>query len=127
MARILIIDDDVQILKMLRKMLEHEGYEVVDAADGNKGIRLYREDPTDLVITDIIMPEKEGIETIIDLRREFPEIKIIAMSGGGHTAAESYLHMAKGLGAMRTLSKPFVKGELLEAIEALETKSNNYV
>ena len=125
MARILIIDDDVQILKMLRKMLESEGYEVVDAVDGNKGLKLYREDPTDLVITDIIMPEKEGIETIIDLRREFPEAKIVAMSGGGHGEAESYLHMAKRLGAQRTLTKPFGKGELLEAIGAFENKSCN--
>jgi DNA-binding response OmpR family regulator len=125
MERILIIDDDVQILKMLRKMLEHEGYEVVDATDGNKGIRIYREDHTDLVITDIIMPEKEGIETIVDLRREFPEVKIIAMSGGGHGKAESYLHMAKVLGAMRTLSKPFGKEELLEAIGVFENKSYN--
>ena len=98
-------------------------YEVVAAADGNKGLRLYREDPTDLVVTDIIMPEKEGIETIIDLRREFPEVKIIAMSGGGHGKPDSYLHMAKGLGAQRTLTKPFGKKELLEAIGALEDKS----
>ena len=125
MARILIIDDDVQILKLLRKMLENEGYDVVDAVDGNKGLKLYREDPTDLVITDIIMPEKEGIETIIDLRREFPEAKIVAMSGGGHGEAEPYLHMAKGLGAIRTLTKPFGKEELLEAIGALENKSCN--
>jgi len=125
MARILIIDDDVQILKMLRKTLEHEGHEVVDAADGNKGLRLYRENPTDLVITDIIMPNKEGIETIGALRREFPEAKIIAMSGGGQIEAEEYLHMAKLLGAQRTLTKPFQNEELLEAIGALENKSCN--
>ena len=122
MTRILIIDDDIQILKMLRKTLEREGHEVIDAADGNKGLRLYREDPTDLVITDIVMPEKEGIETIIDLRREFPEAKIIAMSGGGQIEAESYLSMAKRLGAQRTLTKPFQNEELLEAIEALVDK-----
>ena len=122
MARILIIDDDVQILKMLRKMLELEGHEVVDAADGNKGLKLYRDAPTDIIITDIIMPEKEGIETIIELRREFPEVKIIAMSGGGNAGPEEYLHMAKGLGAQRTLTKPFENEELLEAIGALEDK-----
>jgi len=122
MTRILIIDDDIQILKMLRKTLEREGHEVIDAADGNKGLRLYREDLTDLVITDIVMPEKEGIETIIDLRREFPEAKIIAMSGGGQIEAESYLSMAKRLGAQRTLTKPFQNEELLEAIEALVDK-----
>jgi len=122
MTRILIIDDDIQILKMLRKTLEREGYEVVDATDGNKGLKLYRKDPADLVITDIVMPEKEGIETIIDLRREFPEAKIIAMSGGGQIEAESYLSMAKRLGAQRTLTKPFQNEELLEAIEALVDK-----
>jgi DNA-binding response OmpR family regulator len=125
MSRILIIDDDVQILKILRKMLEYEGHEVVDAADGNKGLRLYQENPTELIIIDLIMSEKEGIETIIDLRREFPEVKIIAMSGGGHGEPDSYLHMAKGLGAQRTLTKPFGKEELLEAIGVFENKSCN--
>ena len=94
MARILIIDDDVQILSMLRQTLEREGYEVVEASDGEQGEKLFREKPTDLIITDLIMPEKEGVETIKEIRSEFPETKIIAMSGGGRIGPEMYLNFA---------------------------------
>jgi len=83
MARILIIDDESQIRSMLRLMLERVGYEVDEAPDGLEGIRQYREDPADLIITDLIMPNKDGIGMIIDLKKEFPKVKIIAMSGGG--------------------------------------------
>ena len=119
MPLILIIDDDDQLRGMLREMLERAGYEVADAPNGKEGIRLYRENPADLVVTDLIMPEKEGIETIIELRREFPDVKIIAMSGGGTIEAEKYLRMAKGLGAVRTLTKPIERKELLEAVREL--------
>ena len=85
MARILIIDNDVQILNMLRQTLEREGYDVLKASNGKQGIRLHREEPVDLIITDIIMPEKEGIETILELKRDYPDVKIIAISGGGRT------------------------------------------
>ncbi|MCP4575068.1 MAG: response regulator [Deltaproteobacteria bacterium] len=114
---ILVIDDDETIRALLRTILEMEGYRVVDALDGDKGIRRYQESPTDLVITDLIMPGKEGIETIRDLRREFPHVKIIAVSGGGRIGPDSYLKMAKGVGALRTLSKPFDRTELLKAIK----------
>mgnify|MGYP002641283528 CR=1 FL=1 len=114
---ILVIDDDKNIRTLLRTILEREGYRVVDALDGDKGIRRYQESPTDLVITDLIMPGKEGIETIRDLRREFPHVKIIAVSGGGRIGPDSYLKMAKGVGALRTLSKPFDRMALLKAIE----------
>ena len=114
---ILVIDDDKNIRTLLRTILEREGYRVVDALDGDKGIRRYQESPTDLVITDLIMPGKEGIETIRDLRREFPHVKIIAVSGGGRIGPDSYLKMAKGVGALRTLSKPFDRLALLKAIE----------
>jgi len=113
---ILVIDDDDQFRGMLREMLERAGYEVADAPNGKEGIRLYRENPADLVVTDIIMPEKEGIETIMDLRREFPEVKIIAMSGGGRIDPEEYLHMAEKLGAKRTFAKPVEREELLKAV-----------
>ena len=119
MARILIIDDDVQILDMLRQTLEREGFEVVDAPNGEEGIRLYREDPADLIITDIIMPEKEGIETIMELKRDFPDVKIIAISGGGRVDPEEYLHMAEKLGAKRTFAKPVEREDLLKAIQEL--------
>jgi len=119
MKRILVIDDDVQVRQMLRQMLEREGYEVVDAPDGKEGIRLYRDEPADLIITDIIMPEKEGIGTIFELRRDFPDVKIIAISGGGRLVNKNDcldLCRAKGIPAF---SKPFDRKELLEAIQKL--------
>lgn len=119
MARILIIDDDVQILDMLRQTLEHEGYEVMEAPNGKEGVRLYREDQADLIITDIIMPEKEGIETIMEIKRDFPDVKIIAISGGGRVDPEEYLHMAEKLGAKRTFAKPVEREDLLKAIQEL--------
>ena len=117
MARILIIDDDVQVLDMLGQTFEQEGYEVIIAANGKEGIRLYREDPADLIITDLIMPEKEGIETIRELKRDFPDVKIIAISGGGRLDPEGYLHTAKMLGANRTFTKPVKREELLKAVK----------
>lgn len=116
MPLILIIDDDNHVRGMLRQTLERAGYDVLDAPNGKEGMNLYRQDPADLVITDLIMPEKEGIETIIELRREFPDVKIIAMSGGGIIEPETYLRMAKGLGAVRTLTKPIERKDLLEAV-----------
>jgi CheY-like chemotaxis protein len=119
MGRILIIDDDVQILNMLRQILEREGYEVVSAINGNEGIRLYREKPTDLIITDLIMPEKDGIETIMELRRDFPDVKIIAISGGGRSHPRPYLNSAKELGAQYAFAKPVKREELLKAVREL--------
>jgi len=120
MARILIIDDENEIRGLYRRILESAGHEVTEAGDGDEGIRLYREMRHDLVITDIIMPEKEGIETIMDLCRDFPDTKIIAISGGGQAMPGSTcLNLAKRLGAASTLAKPFSKQELLEAVEAV--------
>jgi len=119
MARILIIDDDTQFLLMLCRMLEREGYEVIGASDGKEGIRLFSEKPCDLIITDLIMPEKEGIETIRELRRDFPQVKIIAISGGGRVGPEDYLKIAGRLGAVRTFSKPVPREELLRAVREL--------
>ena len=119
MPLILVIDDDDQVRGMLREMLGRAGYEVADAPNGKEGIRLYRQNPADLVITEIIMPEKEGIETIMDLRREFPGVKIIAMSGGGSIGPEDYLYMARRLGANRTFAKPLERDELLKAVGEL--------
>ena len=119
MARILVIDDDDQILRTLHQVLEMEGHEVVDASNGKEGMRLFREQGAGLIITDIVMPEKEGLETIMELRRDFPDIKIIAISGGGRVDPESYLTLAKGFGALRTLAKPFEREELLVAVREL--------
>ena len=120
--RILIIDDDERTRKLFRKILEAESYEVIEASDGNEGIKLYRQDPTDLVITDIIMPEKEGIETIMELKKDFPDVKVIAVSGGGHEEAESYLNIAKKVGAAEALTKPIKNDELVEIIANILNK-----
>ncbi len=114
---ILVIDDDEIIRHLFRDILEREGYTVLDAPDGNKGLKQYRENPTDLVITDLIMPNKEGIETIRDLRREFPDIKIIAVSGGGRIGPDSYLQMARNFGALHALTKPIDRKTLLKTVE----------
>ena len=110
MARILIIDDDTRILDTYCSMLEHGGYEVVVATNGNEGIRTFKEELPDLVITDIFMPEKEGLETIRELKQDFPDVKIIAISGGGvgrNAAPEHYLKLAKRFGAMCTLHQTY--------------------
>jgi len=117
MALILIIDDEPQIRSMLKLMLERDGYEVAEAPDGIEGIRSYRQNPADLIITDLIMPNKDGIGVIIDLKKEFPDVKIIALSGGGLNKPEGYLKGAKKLGAACTLTKPIDRGEMLRAIK----------
>ncbi len=116
MARILIIDDEDELRSMLRQMLEQAGHEVTEAVNGAEGIQSYERDRHDLIITDIIMPEKEGVETIIALRRADPDLPIIAISGGGRLEATDFLTMTKKLGARRTLSKPFRRDQLLEAV-----------
>jgi len=119
MARILVIDDDEQVLDMLYESLTREGYDVLKASNGEQGLRLYREKSVDLIITDIIMPEKEGIETIIELRQDFPNVKIIAISGGGRAGTKDYLQMAKIFGVQRTFTKPVAREQLLDAIKEL--------
>ncbi len=117
MARILIVDDEDEIRNMLRQMFEREGFEVVEAPDGKEALKIFRKEQTDLVITDIIMPEQEGLETIIKLKKEFPKVKIIAMSGGGIIEPEPYLNMAEKVGALRTFTKPVKREEILETVK----------
>ena len=119
MARILVIDDDEQLRRMLCLALGREGYVVVEAGDGNEGLHQLREAPVDLIITDLLMPEKEGLETIMDIRREFPDVKIIAMSGGGQARNLNFLRVAERLGAQRTMSKPFHIHALLAVVQEL--------
>jgi CheY-like chemotaxis protein len=100
-------------------MLEREQHEVAEALDGMQALKLCRQQPFDLVITDILMPNKEGLETIIEMRREHPGIKIIAMSGGGRTGNLEFLDAAEMMGAHKTLGKPFSRQEMSEAIREL--------
>jgi len=109
---ILIIDDDVLICQLLRRILEQQGHRVTDAQDGRKGLNALQADPADLVITDLIMPGMEGIETIMEFKRRYPGTKIIAMSGGGVGKGTDYLSMAGKFGALRTIAKPFTIAEL---------------
>ncbi len=118
MERILIIDDDEFILRALRRILQSEGYEVFEAEDGEAGMKLFREKLPDLVITDIIMPNKEGIETIREMIHERPGAKIIAMSGGGKgIQADMYLKICRKLGVKKTLKKPYEREELVSTVK----------
>ena len=119
MARILIIDDEDLIRGMLRQMFERAGYEVADAPNGKVGMQLYREHVADLIVTDIFMPEQDGLETITELQRDFPHARIIAISGGCRTADFDGLSLAKELGALRTLEKPFQQQEMLGTVREL--------
>ena len=119
MATILIIDDFADIRLMLREMLELEGYDVLEATNAVEGIDLFRKSPADVVIMDIIMPKKDGVEAIMDLKIEFPDVKIIAMSGGGRIGPKNYLEIARGFGASFIFDKPFRKDDILGAIKKL--------
>lgn len=107
MARILVIDDEEQVVKLIREVLEGGGHEIVEARNGREGMKLYEAKPTDLVITDLVMPEQEGLETITALRLRFPAVKIIAISGAQQKLDLDLLYVAEKLGALRTLEKPF--------------------
>ncbi|MEN8229668.1 MAG: response regulator [Bacteroidota bacterium] len=119
MKKILIIDDEPHILLMLKKMLERAGYAIDLASNGNEGLNIFNQNPSDLVITDIIMPDKEGLETIREMKRIQPDLKIIAMSGGGKISAENYLETAKIFGASRIIEKPFTQQLMVSAVNEL--------
>lgn len=116
MARILLIEDDDALRGVIAQSLANAGHEVLQANDGRQGIDMFHAGKFDLVLTDLVMPGKEGVETIIELRREQPGLKIIAMSGG-MPRSELYLELAGRLGAQKSLSKPFTTTELLGAID----------
>ena len=119
MPRILIMDDDAQVQSMLKGVLEDEGYEVRVTSNGKEGRQCFQKEPFDLVITDLLMPETEGLETITALRCEFPNAKIIAISGGVQNNELDILALAKRLGANRTFRKPISLPDLLEAVEEM--------
>ncbi len=114
--QILVIEDDLTVRELILRTLSKAGYDVLSAEDGVEGLSVFRENHPDLVITDIVMPQKEGLQTIIELRQQSPAVKVIAMSGGGRHANEDYLKLARKLGAHRTVSKPFMRDEMLAAV-----------
>ena len=116
MARVLVIDDQDLVREAIRVALEGAGHEVSEAKNGDQGLDLQKERPFDIIITDILMPVKEGIETIIQVRKEFENLKIIAISGGGRGKSIDYLKLAKQAGADKALPKPFSNEELLSAV-----------
>lgn len=119
MARIIIIDDEDNFRSALSQTLAALGHFVVEAGDGDEGLALVRNGGIDLVMTDIVMPNKEGLEVLMEMRRDYPHVKVIAMSGGGRQhQADNYLHLARLMGALRVLEKPFELATLLEAIDA---------
>lgn len=116
MKRILVVDDEEQIRTMLTYMLELEGYTVFSAKNGEEGLDLVGRLAFDLVITDMIMPVKDGLKFIMELVKDYPDLKILAISGGGAIKAERYLTMAGYLGDIATLEKPFKQDVLLELV-----------
>ena len=119
MSAILLVDDDISVLDVMSEMLRLEGHEVTVAENGREAIDKVTYKNFDLVITDLIMPEKEGLETIADIRRSHADMPIIAISGGGRLGPMDYLETTKFIGADATLAKPFARAELIEAVDGL--------
>ena len=115
MAHILVVDDNNEIRNMLRELLERDGHQVVDTHNADEALRSYREKPADLIIVDLLMPEKQGMTSIPEFLREFPDVKIIAISGAG----QEFLAIAKKLGARRAYTKPLELDELMQGVNEL--------
>ena len=124
MPKILIVDDDALMRDALHKTLVRAGYEVEDASGGTAALHAYQRQPRDLVITDIVMANGEGLETISALRKLDARVKIIAMSGGGVGKSEDYLDLAAKFGATRVLAKPFSGAEVLAVVAAVLGRSS---
>lgn len=119
MKTVLVIDDDSLVRGMMAGVLRKKGFNVMEAGDGNEGLQVVLHNHVDLVVTDMLMPDKEGVETIIELRQINSEMKIIAMSGGGKKQDLTFLKLATQVGANEVLKKPFKPSALLEAINTL--------
>ena len=116
---ILLVEDDETLRSVLRQTLAREGYEVQEAADGRAALKALARSPAALIITDIIMPEMEGIEFIMSLRKANPKVPVIAMSGGGRLGGDDYLELAQAFGAAGILAKPFDSNQLLGMVREL--------
>jgi CheY-like chemotaxis protein len=117
MARILLADDNADLLEIQREVLCDAGHHVTTATTGSEAVKKTRHRVFDLVITDIVMPDGDGIETIVHLRKRHPSTKIIAMSGGGRLGAENYLPVAEKLGAAKAVAKPVTARQLLAMVD----------
>lgn len=117
--RILIIDDEPTALELLRRIVAAAGYETVLASNGQEGVERFHEKPCDLVITDMVMPVKDGLQTILDLRADVPDLPVIAISGGGTISKERYLAVAGYLDRVVTIAKPFAIEAITDAIKQL--------
>lgn len=122
MALILLVDDDPKMLRLLADVIELDGHQALLAEDGELALEFFEHQSPDLVITDILMPNKEGLEFISEIREMHPELKIIAYSGGGSADPESYLEFASGMGADRVFSKPMPLASLRSEIKSLLTE-----
>jgi len=120
---ILVVDDDQYTLEAMRRILKPPGYAVSFSFGGLDAINFLNHETVDLVITDILMPDGDGLALVNTLRKNFPNIRVVAMSGGGKVSASDYLLMARGFGASLVLRKPFSRDDLLTAIKTIETHS----
>ncbi len=124
MSLIMVVDDDDSILRLISEIMKKEGYEVIQAEDGEQAFALFQRQPCDLMITDLLMPNKEGLELIQELKGLKPSLKIIAYSGGGQLEPDDYLDFARGVGADRVFSKPISVFELKRAVAKLLSEIN---
>lgn len=122
MARILIIEDETTLRSLMKDALEKAGHDVTEASDGDQGIKIFKLHQHDVVITDILMPQKEGLETILELTDQFPDIKIIAISGGGIGLGDDLLEIALDFGAKQALRKPVTMKHLIEIVQDVMEK-----
>lgn len=124
MSRILVIDDNTTMREAVCEMLRQSGYDAISVENGRVAVQMHRDAPVDLIITDLFMPDTDGLEIIYQFRHEFPEVKIIAVSGGGSRGLVELLSVAKKMGAQRALMKPFAWEDLLAAVEEMLTQND---
>ena len=119
LANILVIDDEEGVRRAIGKVLVREGHEVLEAPDGKVALGLVKDQPPDLVICDLFMPEMDGVEVLRELRRDYPDLRVVAISGGAYAGKVQLLDVAKGLGAVAVLKKPFELAQLLRVVRGV--------
>ena len=119
MKSVLVVDDEPGMREMVKQLLLNEGYHVLEASNGKHAMEFLKNETLELVITDIIMEEMDGVEIILEIRENYPDVKIIAMSGGNKISSEDYLESASELGTDRIFTKPFALSDMLNAIKEL--------